>query len=179
MSRESFINWNEYDIYEDGRIYSKYWKKSLMGYVQKNGYVQVGLKCVDGTKKLFRFHRVIWTYFNGAIPEGYEINHIDENKKNNALSNLNLMTHTENCNWGTGIQRSSEKQRGKHLSEETKSKIGKALSKPVVAVDKDGNVVKRFSSTKEAQRNGFNSGHVSNCCKGKEKTCGGYGWRYA
>jgi hypothetical protein len=36
--------------------------------------------------------RLVWTYFNGPIPDGMQVNHIDFNKQNNALSNLELVT---------------------------------------------------------------------------------------
>lgn len=49
--------------------------------------------------------RVIWETFVGPIPEGMQVNHIDENPTNNALSNLNLLTPRENSNWGTRNQR--------------------------------------------------------------------------
>ena len=164
MSRESLINWNEYDIYEDGRIYSKSYNKNrfLKGTIDEDGYANLFLKCIDNKIRNFKWHRVIYTYFNGDIPEGYQVNHIDENKQNNALNNLNLMTPKENINHGTCIERRVAKQ-----------------SKPVEALDKDGNVVKRFSSTCEAGRNGFDQGSVIRCCRGLRRTCGGYAWRYA
>ena len=43
--------------------------------------------------------------FNGPIPEGMQVNHIDENTLNNNLENLNLMTPSENINWGTRNER--------------------------------------------------------------------------
>lgn len=58
------------------------------GCVDKNtGYVS----CKNGL-----LHRIIWETFNGEIPRGMEIDHIDCNKQNNALSNLRLVTHSEN-----------------------------------------------------------------------------------
>lgn len=41
-------------------------------------------------------HRVVWSYYNGDIPEGMEINHIDGNKKNNRINNLELVTPAVN-----------------------------------------------------------------------------------
>ena len=35
-----------------------------------------------------RLHRVIWEYFHGPIPDGYEVHHIDGNPANNDPSNL-------------------------------------------------------------------------------------------
>ena len=40
-------------------------------------------------------HRFIWTYFNGKIPDGYEIHHRDFNHDNNDISNLELLTKDE------------------------------------------------------------------------------------
>lgn len=37
-------------------------------------------------------HRVVWAYFNGEIPEGYDIHHVDGNKGNNNIENLQCMT---------------------------------------------------------------------------------------
>lgn len=173
MNKESLIDWNLYKCYEDGRIYSKGFTKDrfLKGYVHPSGYVQVGLKCIDGKKRNFRWHRVIYIYFNGDIPEGMQINHIDENKQNNALSNLNLMTPKENANWGTRNERCAEKQRGI-----SRPYVVEKFSKHVVAVDIDDNVVLEFPSINEARRNGYY--HVDACCIGKRRTCGGYYWYF-
>lgn len=40
-------------------------------------------------------HRFVWTYFNGEIPEGYEIHHRDLNPDNNDIANLQLLTKEE------------------------------------------------------------------------------------
>ena len=72
----------------------------------------------------------------------------------------------------------SESHKGYEVSEETRRKLSESLkgipkseehkaklSKAVVAVDNDNNVVYEFPSTREAQRQGFNSGSVSACCR--------------
>jgi hypothetical protein len=46
--------------------------------------------------KHFLVHRAVWEAFNGPIPEGYDIDHIDGNPQNNSLSNLQAITHQEN-----------------------------------------------------------------------------------
>lgn len=40
-------------------------------------------------------HRAVWEFYNGKIPEGYVIHHIDHNKSNNDISNLACMTKYE------------------------------------------------------------------------------------
>lgn len=44
----------------------------------------------------------------GAIPEGMQINHKDENKANNCIDNLELMTNKENSSYGTRNARISK-----------------------------------------------------------------------
>lgn len=41
--------------------------------------------------------RYVWEKHFGKIPNGYEVNHKDCNPKNNAIENLELVTHRENC----------------------------------------------------------------------------------
>lgn len=40
-------------------------------------------------------HRAVWQYYNGKIPEGYEIHHIDENPVNNDIKNLTCLQATK------------------------------------------------------------------------------------
>ena len=40
-------------------------------------------------------HRAVWAYYNGEIPDGYQIHHIDENPANNGISNLQCLTVSE------------------------------------------------------------------------------------
>lgn len=120
------------------------------------GYLGVKLYC-NGKPKCFRVHRLVWEAFNGEIPDGYEINHINENKEDNRLVNLNLMSHLENIRYGTGIKRSADKRK-----------------KSILQLTLDYELVKEWSSAQEAGRNGFDCAHVNECCNGKRKTHKGF-----
>jgi len=61
----------------------------------KAGYYQVSVTNNNLTKRCY-VHRLVWESFNGTIKDGYEIDHIDENKANNSLENLRLVTRHEN-----------------------------------------------------------------------------------
>ena len=78
---------------ENGNIYRENHKMSP--YDNGIGYLQVKLR-----KNKIRYnryvHRIVWETFRGKIPQDYEINHIDHDKTNNKLSNLELVTHSEN-----------------------------------------------------------------------------------
>lgn len=38
-----------------------------------------------------RLHRTVWEFHKGAIPEGYHVHHVDEDRRNNQISNLSLV----------------------------------------------------------------------------------------
>ena len=132
-----------------------------------NGYCYVSL-CKHRKVKALRLNRVVWEAFNGKIPEGYECNHINEIKTDNRLSNLNIMLHKDNINWGTCIERRSGKYRN-----------GK-LSKQVLQYDLNGNFIKEWQSVMEIQRQlNYKASNISSYCSGKKKSAYGYIWKYA
>lgn len=78
----------------------KYGKSKLLkGAVNNYGYRQVNL-CKDGILKSFKIHQLVATYFLNHIINGYEnvINHIDFDRLNNSVSNLEIVTPRENTN---------------------------------------------------------------------------------
>lgn len=96
-----------YEVFEDGTVYrrprqTRYgWNlKRLKIHPTKatNGYLIVKLYCPkDDSYKRIYLHRLVYMAFNGEIPEGYEIDHIDGDRQNCALCNLKAVTHKENC----------------------------------------------------------------------------------
>lgn len=89
---------SDYGASEDGTIISfKYGKHYEMGCgVHTRGYKQfrVSFGRRDGLNYLS--HRFVWECFNGLIPDGKCIHHIDHDKQNNSLDNLQLVTDDEN-----------------------------------------------------------------------------------
>jgi hypothetical protein len=61
--------------------------------IDKSGYQNIKLKYL---KSFISIHRLVYMHFIGDIPDGYIIDHIDENKSNNHVSNLQLLTTKEN-----------------------------------------------------------------------------------
>ena len=94
-------NYSGYIIYpKQGLIWGKK-SNRFIGNKDKNGYLHCSLYADDGTVWKTCIHRVIWITVKGEIPKGMQVNHIDENKENNSISNLNIMTPKENMNWGS------------------------------------------------------------------------------
>jgi len=112
----------------DGKIYShkkhKHKGKFLKFHVNNNGYLSVGLSR-DKKRKTFSVHRIIANTFLDNTENKEEVNHIDGDKKNNNIENLQWVTSSENQIHAirNGLQRYTEKHR------ETARKIGKENGK--------------------------------------------------
>lgn len=163
-----FRDFDKYEVYEDGKIWSYSHKKFLKPHTLPSGYQQVKLYDNEGNAKMYLVHRVVYESVTGEpIPEGMQVNHISEFKDENFVENLELVSPKQNINWGSRTERA------------TKSKIKGKLSKAVGAF-KDGKLVMSFPSTREAGRNGFDHSNVAKCCIGAKsyKTHKGFVWRY-
>lgn len=179
MNSEKWITVKGYDgLYEVsnfGRVrsvsrvdsYGRHRKEKVLTPHDNKGYMQVGLY-KNGKMSWHFVHRLVAEAFIGIRPNGYEVNHIDEDKANNCANNLEYVTRTENVRHGTGNKRRS-----------TSNINHPALSRPVRQTSKDGEIVAIYPSQAEAHRTtGINASHISLCCLGKRKTAGGYGWCY-
>lgn len=67
----------------------------LRSQVNNSGYVYYSLRR-DGRGHGRMAHRLIWESVFGKIPQGMQVNHIDFNRKNNSLSNLEIVSPQEN-----------------------------------------------------------------------------------
>ena len=85
-----------YLIYEDGRVYSKKYKKLLKPSIIKGGYNRVVLYNKNGSKP-YLVHRLVgFNYITN--PNNYpQIDHIDRDTNNNNISNLRWVSSRENC----------------------------------------------------------------------------------
>lgn len=121
------------------------------------GYYRVELS-KNNKQKWYYIHRLVAQAFIPNPDDLLFINHKDEDKTNNAVGNLEYCTARYNCNYGTHNER-----------------IAKALSKKVLCVETG--VI--YQSTQEIQRKiGLPQSNICLCCNGKQKTCGGYHWKY-
>lgn len=90
----------DYYVTDDGRVWSEKSKKFMAQYSDKNGYQKVELRSSDlPPKRCHRYsvHRLIMENFYPINNmEKLQVNHIDGNKKNNRLENLEWVTCKEN-----------------------------------------------------------------------------------
>lgn len=95
----------DYSITSNGKVYSyKSGHRQQLKFSHKNGYRVVGLT-VHGKTEDHYVHRLVATTFI-KNPESYStVNHIDGDKSNNDVSNLEWCTHKQNMRhaWKTGL----------------------------------------------------------------------------
>lgn len=100
-----------YTIDEEGRVYSEQKGDFLNLTDNGKGYFAASLK-IEGRRawKKAYIHRLVALAFIPKKEGAKEVNHIDENKSNNHVSNLEWASRLENVRHGTGIQRQIEKR---------------------------------------------------------------------
>ena len=162
-----------YEISSDGEIRNKKRQSILKGQInKKSGYVQYILYCFDEQhnkcKKGINVHRLVAKLFLPDFNEELDVNHIDGNKQNNSVSNLEMVSRSENLkhSFRLGLRANQIK--------EQKEKYGKAI----IQYDLNGNKLNEFSSITEAAKVlGTYMQNISAAVNGRQKTAVGYIWR--
>lgn len=146
-----------YRISDHGRVFSLLSKKLLNIYTNSYGYQCVYLY-LDGHYKNFKVHRLVAVAF---VPNPYnlpQVNHKNEDKTYNYYTNLEWCSAAYNNNYGTRTLRAAITN-----------------ARPVVCIET--NII--YWGAREAARQVGIHNHISECCNGKRKSCGGYHWRWA
>ena len=181
------VDLNDSEVWKDVKGFEELYKVSNMGRMKKlghinrqgvkrkerimksslsaSGYKQVGI-CKNGKYYVKRVHRLVAQAFI-PNPNNYPIiNHKDEVRTNNKVSNLEWCTVEYNNNYGTrNIKGSITKTNGLRC-------------KKVAQLDKKGNLIKIWISSADAGRHGYNQSDVSACCYGLKEQHKGYFWMY-
>jgi hypothetical protein len=142
------------------------------------GYFNVGL-CKDGKQKKYQVHRLVAQAFLDN-PNNYpQVNHKNEIKIDNCISNLEWCTQAYNNNYGTRLERHSKTMKGKTHTQKTKDKMSISHQISIVQIHQSGLIVGVYDSAKEVSEVlGINRGDISSCLKGKQKTAGGFKFKY-
>lgn len=143
---------NAGNVRRDGKVLKPYARK-------RDGYMVLTLS-KNGVQRSVRVHRIVAEAFVPNPENLFEINHKDEDRGNNAASNLEWCTHKANCNHGTRSR-----------------KIAQKLSRAVVQ-SLDGEIVKVWGGAQEAGRAGYTRCSVIQCCNGKARSHKGYQWQW-
>lgn len=168
---------DEIEIWRDVAGYEGLYKVSNLGNVMSlkhkkpklmkpgkygNGYLFVILSNHNKSLKGNSIHRLVAQAFLPNPNNLPQVNHKDEDKTNNRVSNLEWCDAKYNLNYGTVQERKA-----------------KSKSKPVLQYDKNENLLNEYPSAIDAERKtGIYQENICMVCKGKLKSTGGYLWRY-
>lgn len=148
-----------YDVSDDGEVYSYTTDRILKHAIKRTGYHQVTL-VRDGKMFYSSVHRLVAEAFIPNPEKKRTVNHIDGNKDNNSVSNLEWNTHKENilhCIYTLGERKV-----------------------PVNQFTKDGILVKTWSSIIEASLGtGIKAQHIWRNAKNIRPSTGGFVFKYA
>ena len=100
-----------YQISNLGRVWSIKTQRYLKGTVSMSGYVYVHLTAANGKHKKERLHRLVAIAFLDNPDDLPQVNHLDENKLNNCVDNLEWCDAKSNNNYGTRNERISSTRR--------------------------------------------------------------------
>lgn len=147
-----------YIITENGDVYSLKTQRYLVLNHQKSGYVSVGLS--NGAKKDFYVHVLVASLFLDPIPGKEYVNHKDRNKSNNHMNNLEWVSASEN---------------NAHIIETGAN----TYKRGVIQYDINGLELRRYEKIKEASIEcKVDASSIVRVCKDKQKSAGGYLWKY-
>jgi len=153
-----------YEIQEDGKLFG-YQGREMADALDNGGYIRNNLLTENGLRKFLR-HRLVALAFIPNPDNKEQVNHIDEDKTNNHVYNLEWCTRVENVNHGTRNERISKKA------------TNGRRSKPVIGTCMSTGKTIEFPSMAEAGRQGFNQSTISACCLGKQNTHKGFTWNF-
>lgn len=157
--KDKFMN---YLISEEGIVKNIKTNKEVPQYNHPSGYITVSLWDSETKKSIIvLLHRLMMLSFKYIEDHAEkEVNHIDGNKKNNNLNNLEWCTKAENANhaYRTGLNK---------------------RSKTVYQYDSNGTLIGTYYSVSEAERQtGIRQSIISGQIAGEYKTAGGFRWSY-
>ena len=164
-----------YKITTEGKVFSQYaikssrvdgvWKEVKPVLCSATGYLLVTL-CHEGVRKNKRIHRLLMESFVPNPLGKKQINHIDTNKQNNSLSNLEWATPSENTQHA--------------VDHGLMDNAIQAASKAVLQLEiGTGKVIASYSSIHEAGRQtGIAWQNISKVVLGKRTKAGGFTWAY-
>lgn len=153
----------KYSVSNLGRVWSHLTHRFLKPNTNYSGYHHCCLTNENG-KQWYGVHRLVALAFIPNPDNKPTVNHINENKDDNRVENLEWATFHEQNVHGTRCSRVAEKM----------------PVKPVEKMDLCDVVICRYASIGEAARNeNIRSENLVKCLKGRRNTCGGFKWKYA
>lgn len=143
-----------------------FWLKKggvLVPRLTKSGYCRVQLKGKD-----FYIHRLVAEHFLSNPNNFNQVNHKDEDKNNNSVTNLEWCSQKYNNCYGTRLERIASKHRGRMIN-----------NKEIYQLSLDGEILQEYPSAMiAASVVNVDNSSICKVANGRLKTAGGFKWRW-
>lgn len=150
----------------------RYKNDKVKPFINKYGYVEYILDNEKGERKHIQAHRIVASLFIPQIdPAQIQVNHIDGNKQNNNVNNLEWCTVQEN-------ELHSAQVLGKTPWNKGLTGLRQNKPNPVERYSIDGVLEKTYNSPKDAEVDGYKLKQISAVCNGNQKTHKGKIWKF-
>jgi hypothetical protein len=160
----------QFNYHANKNVLALYKGKLREPFTTKNGYKSIRLWNNQRTE-IFLVHRLVASLFISNPLNKPNVNHIDGNRSNNKVDNLEWCTHSENMIHAHRVL-------GKVIHNKGQKPEESHMAKPVVATEKDGTELHFPCIRNAAEYYGVDKSGVTKVCKGKQKTIRGVSFRY-
>lgn len=163
MWKKYYLNGKEtdYSVSEDGLVKKDTKNDYILSQSSQQDYKFVTLQ-IEGKQKRMRVHRLVAETFIPNLENKPFVNHIDGNRSNNNVKNLEWVTPSENTQHAvaTGLMNSGRKR-------------------AVIQYNLQGEKMLTFESASEAARQtGTSQSKITMCCRRQRESANDYQWRY-
>ena len=159
----------QYEVSNTGKVRNAKKKNELKFQRDNKGYLRLRVT-VNRVRKSYKIHREVAKAFIPNPENKPQVNHIDGDKSNNAVSNLEWVTNIENARhalenglWGNVLKASQESNN--------------RIKRPIKATHLETKKEICFESVSEAERY-CKTKHINQVLSGKRKTANGYTFEY-
>lgn len=165
--RDTYIYGEQYQVSNTGLVRNKHTGHILTPQEDNKGYLRVRLSLHD-RKATAKIHRLVAMAFIPNPENKPQVNHMDTDKHNNRVDNLEWATNGEN-----------QIHAYRHGRNYVTGKAGRKKI-PVCKVDLNtGEVIETYKSLADAEReNGLHRANIHKVLYGERKSTGGFGWKF-